>query len=104
MNLRELVAQASPVPLVVSTKSVELDHMVSAANSGACGCISASIGIDMLFQAAKLTSAGGIFLATSAARSLRTRLRPKAAPTQRGGLPHIGWQNGSNLECPCIFR
>jgi DNA-binding NarL/FixJ family response regulator len=88
-ELRELVEEASPVPVIVITETDDLEVMLGAVDCGAHGCIPASIGIDMLFQAMKLTSAGGVFLPMSVVLSMRTHLRPKATPAPDPGLRHL---------------
>jgi DNA-binding NarL/FixJ family response regulator len=82
-ELRDLVAEAAPTPVIVIAESEELDVMFGAIECGARGYIPASIGIDMLFHATNLTSAGGIFLPTSAVRSLQTYIKTKGA-----SVPH----------------
>jgi DNA-binding NarL/FixJ family response regulator len=88
-ELRELVAEASPTPVIVIAESEELDVMFGAIECGARGYIPASIGIDMLFHATNLTSAGGIFLPTSAVRSLQTYIKGKGAPVSPAVTPDL---------------
>jgi DNA-binding NarL/FixJ family response regulator len=63
--------------------------MFGAIECGARGYIPASIGIDMLFHATNLTSAGGIFLPTSAVRSLQTYIKGKGAPVSPAVTPDL---------------
>jgi DNA-binding NarL/FixJ family response regulator len=79
-ELRELIEKAAPVPVIVITETDDLEVMLGAVDCGARGCIPASIGIDMLFQAMTLMSAGGVFLPTSVVRSMRTHFKPKVPP------------------------
>ena len=52
--------------------------MIAAVDCGARGFIPASIGIDAIVEAARLTSAGGVFLSAKSVLSLRNSLPPRS--------------------------
>lgn len=73
-ELRLLVAAADPAPVIVLAQSEELAEMIAAIELGARGYIPSSVGIDVIVEATRLTSVGGIFLPTATALALRGTL------------------------------
>jgi DNA-binding NarL/FixJ family response regulator len=88
-ELRKLVEEAWPIPVIVITETEDLEVMLEAVDCGAHGCIPSSIGIDVLFPAMKLTRAGGVFLPMSVVLSIRTHLKSKAPPTPDVGARQL---------------
>jgi DNA-binding NarL/FixJ family response regulator len=85
-ELRQIVAAAGTTPVIVLGESEDLHEMIEALDGGAGGYIPASIGIDVVVEATRLTAAGGMFLPVSSVLSIRDRIaaRPAAAPTADG--------------------
>lgn len=79
-ELGQLVAAAGTVPVIVLGESEDLTEMIEAVDRGAGGYIPASIGIDVVIEATRLTAAGGMFLPVSSVLSLRDRLAPRPFP------------------------
>jgi DNA-binding NarL/FixJ family response regulator len=82
--LRNLVAEAGGTPVIVLAASEDLRDMILALDCGARGYVPTSVGVDVILDAARLTSAGGIFLPASSLPALR-----EAIPTseeQPGGI------------------
>ena len=69
--LRGLVAEAGDTPVIVLSESEDLRDMIAAIDCGARGYIPASVGVDVIIEAARLASAGGIFLPASSLLTLR---------------------------------
>ena len=69
--LEGLVAEAGTTPVIVLSESEELRDMIAAVDCGARGYIPASVGVDVIIEAASLTAAGGIFLPASSLLALR---------------------------------
>lgn len=87
--LRDLVAQASPTPVVALADTDSVEVMTAAVNCGALGCIPTRIGVDALIHAVQLISSGCVALAATAfasaardvtARDGSTREVPVRAP------------------------
>jgi DNA-binding NarL/FixJ family response regulator len=76
--LGELVIEAGDTPVIVLSESEELRDMIAAVDCGARGYIPASVGVDVIIEAARLTSAGGIFLPASSLASLRAAITREA--------------------------
>jgi DNA-binding NarL/FixJ family response regulator len=76
-ELRMLVGEALPSPVVVLAESEDLREMIEAVDCGAGGYIPASVGMDVVVEATRLTAAGGLFLPLSSLASLRSSLAPK---------------------------
>lgn len=70
-SLQRLVAEAGDTPVIVLSESEDLRDMIAAIDCGARGYIPASVGVDVIIDAACLTSAGGIFLPASSLPALR---------------------------------
>jgi hypothetical protein len=58
-SLQRLVAEAGDTPVIVLSESEDLRDMIAAIDCGARGYIPASVGVDVIIDAACLTSAGG---------------------------------------------
>jgi DNA-binding NarL/FixJ family response regulator len=76
-DLTTLVEQARPTPVIVLAESEELKDMISAVDRGARGYIPASIGFDIIMEATRLTSNGGMYLPAASLVSLRAAISPK---------------------------
>ena len=72
--LRSLVAEAGDTPVIVLSASEDLRDMIAALDCGARGYVPTSVGVDVILDAARLTSAGGIFLPASSLPALREAL------------------------------
>jgi DNA-binding NarL/FixJ family response regulator len=83
-ELRQLVEVASPTSVVVLGESEDIREMIAAVDCGACGYIPASVGVDAMVQAIRLTCAGGIFLPVNTLRSLRASIGPKRDEEPKG--------------------
>ena len=70
-DLATLVAEAAGTPVIVLSESEDLRDMIAAVDCGAQGYIPASVGVDVIIEAARLTAAGGIFLPSSSLVALR---------------------------------
>jgi DNA-binding NarL/FixJ family response regulator len=81
-EIQQLVELAGPTPAIVLAESEDLREMIAAVDSGARGYIPASVGIDVIFEAARLTAVGGIFLPTASALSLRDAVAARAEPAK----------------------
>lgn len=92
-EIRELVAAAGPVPVVVVAEAEDAAGILAAVAAGARGYVPASVGLDAIAEAALLASRGGSFLPASAIAGLRSALRrdngrsdvPAAAPDNASG-------------------
>ncbi len=69
--VRDLVAGAGDIPVIVLAESEDLREMIAAIDCGARGYVPTSVGVDAIIEAAHLTSAGGIFLPASSLATLR---------------------------------
>jgi len=76
-ELARLVAAVEPTPVIVLAESEDLREMIAAVDRGARGYIPASIGFDVIVEAMRLTSVGGMFLPASSVLSLRDAIAPK---------------------------
>jgi DNA-binding NarL/FixJ family response regulator len=76
--LESLVAEAGDTPVIVLSESEELRDMIAAVDCGARGYIPASVGVDVIIEAARLASAGGIFLPASSLLALRDSITKEA--------------------------
>jgi DNA-binding NarL/FixJ family response regulator len=76
--LEGLVAEAGETPVIVLSESEDLRDMIAAVDCGARGYIPASVGVDAIIEAARLTSAGGIFLPASSLLALRDAITKDA--------------------------
>ena len=81
-EIERLVELAGSAPAIVLAESEELREMIAAVDRGARGYIPASVGIDVIFEAARLTAVGGIFLPTASALSLREVVAARAMPAK----------------------
>ncbi len=70
-EIRNLVGQADDIPVIVLAESEELSEMIAAVDNGARGYIPGSVSADVVIEAARLTSAGGVFLPASSILALR---------------------------------
>lgn len=70
-TLTDLVEGADGAPVIVLAESEDLTDMIAAIDCGARGYIPASVGVDVIIEAARLTAAGGVFLPASSLLSLR---------------------------------
>ena len=71
-EVRHLASSNVPIPVIVLGESEDLREVISAFDCGARGYIPASVGIDVVIEAARLTSfGGGTFLPTASVMSLR---------------------------------
>jgi DNA-binding NarL/FixJ family response regulator len=80
-EVERLVAEAQPTPVIVLAESEDLREMIAAVDHGARGYIPASIGFDVIVEATRLTSAGGMFLPAASVLSLRHTIAPKPEPS-----------------------
>jgi len=76
-ELRLLVDAARPTPVIVLGESEDIAEMIEAVDCGAGGYIPASIGIDVVIEATRLTAAGGMFLPVASILSLRNQIVPR---------------------------
>jgi DNA-binding NarL/FixJ family response regulator len=76
-EIKNLVDQADDAPVIVLAESEELAEMIAAVDNGACGYIPASVSADLVIEAARLTSAGGVFLPASSVLALREAIIQK---------------------------
>jgi DNA-binding NarL/FixJ family response regulator len=79
-----LAASAAPKPVIVLAQSEDVGAMIAAIESGARGYIPASVGIDVIYEAARVAAVGGIFVPTASALSLRGSI---AATTGEAASP-----------------
>ena len=84
-EIADIAAAAAPDPVIVLAQSEEVEAMLAALDAGARGYVPASVGIDMVYEASRLASVGGIFVPTASALTLRDAFRPQ--PTQAEPLP-----------------
>lgn len=77
-ELGRLVAAAAPTPVIVIGETEDLQEMIAALDAGAGGYIPASIGIDVVVEATRLTAAGGMFLPVASILAVRDRIAPRA--------------------------
>jgi DNA-binding NarL/FixJ family response regulator len=80
-ELARLVEEASPTPVIVLAESEDLREMIAAVDAGARGYIPASIGIDVMMEATRLTAAGGVFLPVTSILSMRETIAPRVVPS-----------------------
>ena len=80
-ELKSLVDQARPTPVIVLAETEDVREMIAAVDCGVRGFIPASIGIDAIVEATQLTSAGGVFLPAKSVLSLRESLAPRPEPS-----------------------
>lgn len=83
-ELRQLVAAARPTPVIVLGESEDLYEMIAAVDGGAGGYIPASIGIDVVIEATRLTAAGGMFLPVASVLSIRDQIAPRPVAAEAG--------------------
>ena len=83
-ELRQLVAAARATPVIVLGESEDLHEMIEALDGGAGGYIPASIGIDVVIEATRLTAAGGMFLPVASVLSIRDQIAPRPVATDAG--------------------
>ena len=83
-ELARLVEEAGPIPVIVLAESESLREMIAAVDCGARGYIPASVGVDAMVEATRLTSAGGVFLPVTTVLSLRGSIAPRSEPA--GGI------------------
>ena len=85
-ELARLVAAARPTPVIVLGETEDLQEMIATLDVGAGGYIPASIGIDVVVEATRLTAAGGMFLPVASILAIRDRIvpRPDLAPSGDG--------------------
>lgn len=80
-----LVTEARPTAVIVLAESEELREMIAAIDCGASGYIPASVGVDVIIEAARLASAGGgVFLPSSGLVALREVLQRVGEATPAG--------------------
>ena len=83
-ELRRLVAAARPTPVIVLGETEDLHEMIEALDGGAGGYIPASIGIDVVIEATRLTAAGGMFLPVASILSIRDQIVPRPVAAAAG--------------------
>jgi len=76
-EVRDLVAQAAPVAVIVLAESEDVREMIAAVDAGARGYIPSSVGVDVIIEAANLTASGGAFLPASSVIALRDALQTR---------------------------
>jgi DNA-binding NarL/FixJ family response regulator len=81
-EIARLVEMAGTTPAIVLAESEDVREMIAAVDSGARGYIPASVGIDVIFEAARLTAVGGIFLPIASALSLREAVAARSEPAK----------------------
>lgn len=79
-ELTALVEAAGDNPVVVLGVSNDLREMIAAFDGGARGYLPATVGIDDIVEATRLTSSGGIFLPMASIGALREALASKPEP------------------------
>lgn len=80
-----LVAEAKPTAVIVLAECEELREIIAAVDCGASGYIPASVGVDVIIEAARLASAGGgVFLPSSGLAALREVLQRVGEATPAG--------------------
>ena len=77
VELRRLAEMARPTPVIVLGETEDLHEMIEAVDGGAGGYIPASIGIDVVIEATRLTAAGGMFLPVSSILAIRDQIVPR---------------------------
>ncbi|MEO0524803.1 MAG: response regulator transcription factor [Pseudomonadota bacterium] len=77
-TIRRLVDRVDPIPVVVLSDSEDISHFVTARESGARGCVSASFTVDMVFEAMKMAAAGGFVMSPDGIDALQ-EMAPKAS-------------------------
>lgn len=87
-SLRSLVAEAGATPVIVLSESEDLRDMIAAIDCGARGYVPTSVSVDVIIDAARLTSAGGIFLPASSLPALRDAM-PAVAERPTGIEQHF---------------
>lgn len=78
-EVRDLVEKAGDTPVIVLSESESLRDMVAAIDCGAKGYIPASVGVDVILDAARLTAGGGVFLPSSSLVALREAIMKDVA-------------------------
>ena len=79
-EIARLVEIAGATPAIVLAESEDVREMIAAVDHGARGYIPASVGIDVIYEAARLAAVGGIFLPTASALSLREAVAARPEP------------------------
>jgi DNA-binding NarL/FixJ family response regulator len=87
-EVERLVADALPTPVIVLAQSEDLGEMIAAVDHGARGYIPASVGFDVILEATRLTSVGGMYLPAASVLSLRHTISPKPEPSH-GVVEHF---------------
>ena len=81
-EIARLVELAGATPAIVLAESEDVREMIAAVDQGARGYIPASVGIDVIYEAARLAAVGGIFLPTASALSLREAVAARSEPAK----------------------
>jgi DNA-binding NarL/FixJ family response regulator len=76
-ELARLVDEAGSIPVIILAESEDLREVLCAVDRGARGYIPASIGVDAIVEATRLTSHGGMFIPRASVLSIREGLSPK---------------------------
>jgi DNA-binding NarL/FixJ family response regulator len=79
-ELAQLVEEAQPAPVIVLAESEDLREMIAAIDCGAKGYIPASVSFEVIVEATRLASCGGMFLPAASVLSLRDAIAPKPEP------------------------
>ena len=83
-ELRRLADGAGPTPVIVLGETEDLQEMIKAIDGGAGGYIPASIGIDVVLEATRLTAAGGMFLPVASILSMRDQIVARPVDAAKG--------------------
>lgn len=67
-DLRELVQESSPLPVIVLAETDDIYNMMQVVNCGVWSCIPTSVGVDSMVHAMRLMSVGGVFLPATGVR------------------------------------
>ncbi|WP_083507926.1 response regulator transcription factor [Aureimonas frigidaquae] len=79
-DISRIVAEASPVPLIVIADTEEMPQIVKALECGAKGFIPTTVSIGVAIEAIELTLAGGAFVPASSILAMQSMLESGHAP------------------------
>jgi DNA-binding NarL/FixJ family response regulator len=76
-EIRQLVAQFSPIPVLLLADNDDLEDIVRALESGVKGYIPSSVGIAVCAQAIRLALVGGMYVPSSSVLAMRNYIKHK---------------------------
>ena len=79
-EIAALEKASRPVPVVVLSPFEDLSEMIAALDCGARGYIPASLGIEAMLTAVRLSAEGAVFMTAASARAMRGSAEPARAP------------------------